>query len=160
MYQIRTAAAEDMPRIEEIYAWAREFMEKSGNPSQWGKTHPPTRQLWADIGEERLYVVTGGEEIHGVFYFAVEEDPTYLVIEEGSWGSEEPYGVIHRIASDGSGGIFSAALDFCRGRCAHIRIDTHRDNRVMQHVLEKHGFQRRGVIYVADGSDRLAYELL
>jgi hypothetical protein len=28
----------------------------------------------------------------------------------------------------------------------------------MQHVVEKHGFSRRGIIYIADGTPRIAYE--
>ena len=51
-----------------------------------------------------------------------------------------------------------AALAFCKGIISHIRIDTHQDNKVMQHVVEKHGFRRRGIIYIADGSPRIAYE--
>jgi hypothetical protein len=30
----------------------------------------------------------------------------------------------------------------------------------MQHVVEKHGFQRRGIIYIADGTPRIAYEYI
>lgn len=41
-----------------------------------------------------------------------------------------------------------------------LRADTHRDNLPMQRVLEKAGFSLRGVIYVEDGSERLAYELI
>ena len=43
-------------------------------------------------------------------------------------------------------------------KCPNLRIDTHQDNKVMQHVVEKHGFTRRGIIYIADGSPRIAYE--
>ena len=93
-----------------------------------------------------------------MFYFAVEADPTYQVIENGAWSSDKPYGVIHRIASNGAGGIFAAALGFADSQISHLRIDTHHDNKPMQHVVEKHGFQKRGIIYVADGSPRIAYE--
>ena len=44
-YVIRTAQREDLPRIEEIYAFARKFMADTGNPNQWGKTTPLTSQL-------------------------------------------------------------------------------------------------------------------
>ena len=66
--------------------------------------------------------------------------------------------MIHRIAGIG-GGIFTDALDFCRRKTNHIRIDTHHDNKPMQHVVEKAGFSRRGIIYVDDGTPRIAYEL-
>ena len=32
-YQVRDAVSADLPRIDEIYAYARDFMEKTGNPN-------------------------------------------------------------------------------------------------------------------------------
>lgn len=159
-YKIRIAQVRDLPRILEIYAIARKFMAEHGNPHQWGVRYPEVAQLQADIHQQRLYVVTDGETVRGVFYFVIGPDPTYGHMEGGSWRSEMPYGTIHRIAGDGSGGIFSAALDFCLGKISHIRIDTHHDNHTMQFVLARHGFSRRGIIYVADGSPRIAYDYL
>ncbi len=158
IHTIRRAATTDLPRILEIYAQARRFMEETGNPNQWGKTNPPQEVLEADIARQRLHVVCREEVICGVFFFSMEPDPTYQVIEDGSWLDDSVYGTIHRIASDGSGGVFGACLDWCLGQCRHLRIDTHRDNLVMQHVVEKHGFSRRGIIYIADGTPRIAYE--
>lgn len=157
-YEIRRAEPADLERILEIYAIAREFMEQNGNPTQWSGGYPAADMLAADMDGNNLYVTQNEGGIHGVFFFAVMDDPTYHVIEGGAWRSSEPYGVIHRIASDGSGGVFSAALEYCTQRIPHIRIDTHRDNYPMQHVLEKHGFSRRGIIYVADGTPRIAYD--
>lgn len=159
-YAVRRAAWADLSEILKIYAYAREFMAANGNPSQWGKTKPPRQQLEADIAEGVLYVVEDDAKIRGVFYFSMGEDPTYQTIYGGKWNSNAPYGTIHRVASDGSGGIFAACLAFCRGSCDHIRIDTHRDNRIMQHVVEKAGFRRCGIIYIADGTPRIAYEWL
>ena len=51
-------------------------------------------------------------------------------------------------------------MDYCKAQIPHLRIDTHEDNKVMQHVLEKYGFVRCGIVYVSDGSPRIAYELL
>ncbi len=158
MYTIQNAQEKDLPRILEIYAFARRFMAENGNPRQWGKTNPPREILETDVKQKRLYVVEDEGQIHGVFYFYIGEDPTYGVICQGQWQSDGPYGTIHRIASDGSGGIFSACLLWCRQQIGHLRIDTHEDNYIMQHVVEKYGFSRRGIIYIADGSPRIAYE--
>ena len=70
------------------------------------------------------------------------------------------YGTIHRIAGDGSGGILKTAVAFAKRRISHVRIDTHEDNYVMQKAVTKQGFEKRGIIYIADGSPRLAYDLL
>ena len=157
MYQIRKAEKSDLPRILEIYAYARDFMEKTGNPNQWKKTNPPRETLEADISVGRLYVVEENG-IHGVFALFTEPDPTYAYIENGYWLDSSPYCTIHRVAGDGSGGIFSAVLAFAREQNPHIRIDTHEDNKVMQHVLQKNGFQRCGIIFLANGEPRIAFE--
>ena len=157
-HSIQRAKRQDLPRILEIYAYARVFMAENGNPNQWGKTNPPREMLEADIAEGKLFLVKNGGSICGVFFFSVGEDPTYQAIYDGEWISDAPYGTIHRVASDGSGGVFKACVDFCRSKCPHLRIDTHTDNRIMQHVIEKAGFHRCGIIYIADGTPRIAYE--
>ena len=86
-------------------------------------------------------------------------DPTYAYIEDGSWRSNSPYGAIHRVASLG-GGTLAAALAYAKARYDHIRMDTHRDNAPMRHLLEKLGFSHRGTIYVEDGTPRMAFDLL
>ena len=85
-------------------------------------------------------------------------EPTYDVID-GAWLTDEPYGVIHRMASYPEvHGIFSTVINYAASHFAHLRIDTHRDNRIMQHLIEKHGFTYCGIIWLEDGTERLAYE--
>lgn len=157
MYQIRQAQESDLEQILEIYEIARKFMAHTGNPTQWGTQYPPREMLESDIQRGDLYVVESNG-IHGVFAYFTDPDPTYAYIEDGHWLDESPYGTIHRVAGDGSGGIFSAVLAYAAGRNPHVRIDTHADNKVMQHVLSRHGFQRTGIIYLEDGDPRIAYE--
>lgn len=158
--KVENATSADLQRIEEIYAAARQFMKETGNPDQWGNHHPPHDQLVEDIRQKRLYIVKDGSGIHGVFYFYIGEDPTYSYMEDGSWRSDLPYGTIHRIASDGSGGILRSAVSYCLRQISHLRIDTHHDNTVMQGALSKLGFHRCGIIYLEDGDPRIAYDLL
>ena len=158
--KIRPAERADLEEILKIYAYAREFMVRSGNPTQWVNGYPERTMLEEDIHKGNLYAVLRSGKICGVFCFVLGEDPTYAVIEGGTWRSREPYGTIHRIASDGTGGVFPAALKFCREVIRHIRIDTHENNYPMQHLVTKHGFSKRGIIYVADGTPRFAYDLL
>ena len=157
--QIRPAMQSDLDEIEKIYAGARRFMAQNGNPTQWANGYPNRELLEDDIRKGNLYAVTRDGEIVGVFLFVIGEDPTYGYMEGGTWRSDTPYGTIHRIASSSSG-IFAACLEFCRSKCDHIRVDTHADNKPMQHLAEKYGFSRRGIIYVADGTPRIAYDLL
>ena len=75
--------------------------------------------------------------------------------------SDDIYGTIHRVAGDGRiHGVLAMAVQFCEQSINHLRIDTHNDNKIMQHVIEKNGFKRCGIIHVNDGSERIAYENL
>ena len=162
--QIRKSTEQDMPRMLEIYAYARRFMAEHGNPNQWGPTNwPPEALLHRDIREGHSYVcVNSAGTVIGTFFFVQGEDiePTYRSITEGSWRDDSAYGVVHRIASDGSEkGIGSFCINWAYAQCGHLRIDTHGDNWVMQNMLKKLGFVHCGTIYVEEDNDpRLAFE--
>lgn len=156
---IRKATQADMERILSVFAYAREFMKRTGNPNQWKEERPPRDTVENFLLEKNLYVIEEEKKIIGVFAFFIGIDETYLEIENGAWLNEEPYGVIHMVASDGSKkGILQEILTYCSSRIGNLRIDTHADNKIMQHLLEKNGFTKCGIIYVDDGTPRLAYQ--
>lgn len=158
---IRLAEIRDLEDILKIYEIARKFMIDNGNPSQWSGNYPKKELLIDDIKSEHLYVYVEDNVIHGVFAFIIGEDSTYKVIEDGEWLSNDLYGTIHRIASDGLvHGVFNEVVSYCFNVINHLRIDTHYDNKVMQHLIEKSGFIKCGIIHVRDGSPRIAYEKL
>ena len=157
-YQVRNASPEDLEKILMIYDSARAFMAEHGNGGQWGTTNPPLWKLQEDLRKQRLYVIFDHTGIHGVFMFEKGEDPTYRVIEKGSWHADRPYGVIHRVAGDGSGGILKAAVAFAGERASYLRMDTHENNRPMQKALSNRGFQYCGIIHLENGDPRLAYD--
>ena len=161
--EIRHSTEQDFPRMMEIYRYARRFMAEHGNPHQWGDTTwPPEDLIHADIAAGNSYVCVHEGRVVGTFFFIQGEDvePTYLVIEDGQWLDHSPYGVVHRMAGDGTRkGVGQFCLQWSFGQCGHLRVDTHGDNVVMQRLLEKCGFIRRGTIYVVeDPYPRLAYE--
>lgn len=143
---IRRAEITDLPVLFQIAEIARSYMSRSGNPTQWGDGYPDV-YLSKDINAGRLYVLTDGEgKVHAFFAFVLGEDPCYDHIE-GAWLNDEPYGTIHRIASDGElQGVFQQCLTFCRSICPNIRADTHQNNKTMRHLLEKHGFTQCGTV--------------
>ncbi len=156
---VRKALKNELPELMELYKAAQRFMAETGNPTQWGTFHPAFSMLEEDVELGRLYVIERDDGIAGVFMFEIGEDPTYIEIDNGSWLDDSPYGVIHRIAARiGAKGVVREAMNFALTRIGHIRIDTHENNKIMQHVLEKNGFRHRGVIYVYDGTPREAYE--
>lgn len=159
-YQIRKVHMEDLPAVQGIYTGARIFMAEHDNPTQWENGYPSKELLEQDIRQENLYLIYDQYGIHGVFYFSIEDDPTYAVIYEGNWSCNQRYGVIHRIAGDGSGGILRTAVEFASNQIGYLRIDTHDDNYVMQKALEKMRFSKCGIIYIEDGTPRIAYDFL
>ncbi|MCI8443286.1 MAG: GNAT family N-acetyltransferase [Provencibacterium sp.] len=156
--KIRKADDSDFPAILPVYAHARQQMQQTGNPNQWGKNKPSPETLREDIREGNLYLLEEDEKIVGVFAFIIGEDPTYRYIE-GSWKNNRPYGTVHRLASSGQAhGIWEGCFHFCRSLLPNLRIDTHADNRIMQRLVEKSGFERCGIIYLEDKSPRIAYQ--
>ena len=163
--QIRPARREDLPALEAIYEQAKEFMRETGNPNQWNGSYPEEGLLLCDMEHGNSYIVEENGQVIGTFAFIKGEDPTYRVIEDGMWMKEEPYGTVHRLASaTGTHGVAAACFAWCRMQCengsgiAGLRADTHADNRVMQHVLEKNGFVRCGIIHLENGDPRIAYQ--
>lgn len=160
MLKIEKSRIEDLDRLAEVFACARQIMKDSGNPDQWGDDGPGMQLVIDDIAKGNSYVVKDDEKIVATFAFIVGEDPTYKVII-GSWLNDDPYGTIHRIASDGSvKGIFDFVIDQVKSYGIDIRIDTHRDNAIMRHAVAKNGFRECGIIFIADGSERIAYQRL
>lgn len=156
---IRKAEEKDLGILMEIYAHARAFMRKTGNPGQWKDSYPAEALIREEIRRSVCYVCVQENEIEGVFSYLPGPDSTYQRIDGGKWLNEEPYGVIHRLAGRGRvRGVADCCLEWAVARCGNLRIDTHRDNRVMQHILGKNGFVSCGTIYVADGSPRIAYQ--
>ena len=162
--QIRKTTEQDLERVLEIYAFARKFMKEHGNPNQWGPTNwPPAALIREDIRRGDSYVcVNDTGQVIGTFYYISGKDiePTYREIEEGAWLDDSPYGVVHRIASDGSEkGTGAFCLNWAFAQCGHLRVDTHGDNIVMQNLMKKLGFTYCGIIHVEeDEYPRLAYE--
>ncbi len=158
---IRKATYDDLPTLMAIFEAAKAIMRRSGNMHQWGSGYPSQEVVASDIKAGVSYVVC--DELGTVLAtmaFIPGPDPTYSVIYDGEWPDEHPYYVIHRIAvATSGGGIARRMLDWAFERTATLRIDTHRDNCIMHHILQKYGFKRCGVILLAGGDERDAYHL-
>ena len=158
MIKIRKTTVNDLDRVMEIYDFARKFMAENGNPTQWGDGYPVRSLIEEDIERGESYVIVDGDEIHGVFMFMQRVEPTYATIE-GSWLDDEPYGTIHRIATDGKcKRMFDHCVAFCEKITTNLRVDTHDDNFPMQKAIARNGFTYCGRIYMLhDGTPRIAF---
>ncbi len=156
---IRKTRLEEVDQVIEILNESKKIMREDGNFSQWNGNYPTKEMILSDIEQGNSYVLEENGKLCGTFAFIIGNDPTYDYIENGSWLNEEEYGTIHRIGSNRLyKGVFQTALSFCEKRMNNIRIDTHKDNHIMQMLMEKYGFISCGIIYIADGSPRLAYQ--
>lgn len=158
--QIRLSKSQDLDKIMEIYDVGRQIMRKNGNTQQWINGFPQRELIKEDIEKGISYVFTDENDVpHAVFALILGADPTYSYIEDGSWHSENSYATIHRIASDGYfSGVVQAATNFGFTKINYLRIDTHESNKIMQKTLKKCGYNRAGIIYIADGSPRIAFD--
>lgn len=157
--KIRKATMQDLEIMMKLYENARAFMASHGNPTQWGTSYPSQKLLESDIRSGSSYVCEEHGFITATFFYRKDADSDYAKIYQGQWLNESPYGVVHRITSDGTiKGTASFCLSWALEQCGNLKIDTHRDNLIMQHMLEKNGFSFCGIIYLTDGSERMAYQ--
>ena len=156
---VRKATASDLQSVLAIYERARSYMRSTGNPSQWGSVYPPVSLVISDLEGGNLFVLDGGDGIYGVFAFFPEGDSVYDNID-GAWLNSLPHSAIHRVASSGERkGVLGECVAFCRTLSSNLKIDTHVDNKIMQHQLKKAGFVECGVITLPDGEKRIAFQL-
>ena len=158
---IRHATLADVPVIMRLIDEARGIMRSCGNINQWIKGYPDEATIVNDINNGHCYLcVEPDGEVVASFAFIPGPEPTYKEIFEGRWLDDKPYHVVHRLASKAaSHGIFNDVMDYCLAVAGTLRIDTHRDNVIMRHVIDRYGFTYCGIIYLADGAERLAYQL-
>ena len=157
---IRTATEADLPAIMKVLEAGRSIMLASGNLHQWPEGYPTREMVLGDIGPGYGKVMEEDGRIVAYFACIPSPDPTYAVIEGGQWlDDEKTYYVIHRIASYPEvHGVFQTLMDYLEGITDNVRIDTHKDNKIMQGLLAKYGFTYCGIIYIASGAPRLAYQ--
>ena len=157
----------DLSAIMAIIAEAQADFRARGI-DQWQNGYPNEQAIRSDIAHGESYVVTRGEQVVATAMITFAPDPNYSIVYGGEWLLKESshYATIHRIAvsiAERGAGIADFIVrkveQMCR-RCGadSLRIDTHRDNRAMQRVAEKNGMILCGIIHLADGAERLAYE--
>ena len=157
---IRRATIDDLPRILQLRDLARGIMRSDGNRCQWPEGYPARETFRRDIEVGHSYVMEQDGTIVATFAFIPGPDPTYAVLYDGQWLDDtHPYYVIHRIASTPtSHGVMDRLLQFCFSQTNNIRIDTHRDNHIMLQAMKRHDFTYCGIIHIANGDERLAYQ--
>lgn len=166
--ELRKGTLADRESVEGLYEEARAFLRSMGT-NQWQDGYPNGESFLQDVKAGSAWVLEEDGKVVGTACLAFGREPTYDTIYQGAWGIQpEEYAFLHRVAVSGAcKGKGGASLFFKelerqareRGLPA-LRGDTHRDNKVMQRVMEKNGLTYRGIIYLEDGDERLAFERL
>lgn len=167
---LRQATLDDLPKVIDIIEGAKETLRDRG-VDQWQAGYPNNDILKQDIQEDISYVLILDGEVVGTAALQQGYDKNYQDMTSGSWSdkSEVTYSVIHRIAVEPGhqGQHLSAALIQQLFTMSHylgysdVRIDTHPDNLVMQHVITSNGFVEQGTITMdEDHGIRKAYQIL
>ena len=159
--EIRLAFPNEVDAVMKVIEDARKTLAKAGR-DQWQNGYPNADIIIDDIISGQAYVALDEGDL--LAYAAVTKSPesAYEAIYEGKWqGGETEYLVFHRIAVAADVQGQGVAQTFLEGLIEgfdylDFRSDTHAENKIMQHIFEKLGFQQVGKVPV-DG-ERLAYQ--
>lgn len=162
---LRRSTKEDLYNIMKIINEGKEFLKKN-NVNQWQNGYPNEEVILNDISNNESYVLEDNGDILGTTAISFRGERTYDNIYEGKWLSSGDYAVIHRIAASKVKKIKNIGQEILRKSeeiCVSngvnsIKIDTHEDNKAMQRLLLKNDYIYCGIIYLVDGSKRIAFE--
>lgn len=166
---LRRAQLQDLTAIMKIIDDAKELLKKNGSP-QWQNGYPDQETFTQDIVMQTNWILINDNKVVATATLQLTPEPTYRNITQGQWQQpDEPYATIHRVAISSnyrgqglSKLLFSNLLTVGQMQgIKNFRVDTHRNNKAMQHIVENFNFKKRGIIKVNDQNDpeRLAYEL-
>lgn len=158
--EIRLSKSEDIPLMLRMFEHSREIMRSQGNTVQWTDGYPGVEAINYDLARNVSHIILEDGKPIGTFAFIIGDEPTYHVIEHGAWiDDKSTYGTIHRLAClPNVHGVAQSCFEWCASQFHNLRVDTHVKNQSMIHVVEKFGFQYCGVITIANGTPRNAYQ--
>ena len=156
VFEPRRAVPEDMDALLDMLEQAKAYLRESG-VDQWQEGYPNREALMADMEAGRGWLFECEGRPAGYECISMSPEECYRDID-GAWLTEgENYAVIHRamaaaryrgtmLASE----MFSFAAELAAGMGkASVRVDTHRDNKAMNRLCAKLGYQFCGVVDLA-----------
>ncbi|MBS5968355.1 MAG: GNAT family N-acetyltransferase [Clostridium perfringens] len=163
--EFRQAKISDLDQIVEIIELSKKYLKET-KVDQWQDGYPAKEDLRRDIESRNSYVLTNKDEIVATTVISLDGESTYNSIFNGEWITNEDYIVMHRVAVHDKykgKGIFKELIKEAESLALNkgissIKIDTHRDNISMQRAVVKNDFKKCGIIYLEDGSERIAFE--
>lgn len=160
------ATQKDFDRIMEILADGRNQLAEKG-VDQWQGDYPNPQHVKEDIEKGfALLVISDDQETVGTLSVVAPPEHDYDTMD-GHWLVDtDQYRVIHRVAihSNHAGHgyasrMFEEVIDYVQkaNDIKSLRIDTHEDNKAMQHLITKYGFQRVGTLNGVYRKNEISY---
>lgn len=164
-FNFRKADFNDVSQIMDIIKQAQEFL-KNSKIDQWQNNYPNIETINNDILNGYSYLLEVNNQVVATLAIIFDREKTYDKIYFGKWMSDKDYVTIHRIAianefkglNIGEMMIDKTVQLSQKNLVDSIKVDTHKDNIVMQKFLLKNKFEYCGIIYLEDGNERLAYQ--
>lgn len=172
LMNFRKTTEADLAAVNAIFADARRSMKENGI-DQWQNGYPADADIRYDIADGVSYVLCDDDgAILATCAVIHTGEPTYTEIRGGRWltdtsdGADASYTAVHRVATAraargrgmASRMLSEAAILARKAGKLSLRIDTHKDNKPMQGMLARCGFQYCGEITLVNGEGRIAFE--
>lgn len=163
--ELKLAKLKDKNLILQFYKDGSEKL-KSEDIDQWqGKKMPNLNNFSSLLQNQELFILEDNLDIVGTVTIK-KSDFDYENNMNGQWLTDDAYIAIHRVATGkeyrkkGYGrNILELCEDYARkNNIFSVRIDTHRNNKSMQSLIQKLGYTYCGIVYINGTDERFAYE--
>lgn len=163
--EFRLAKEIDREKIEKIYEDGS-LKLKSLGINQWQGNEKPNLNNFSNLNENDIIYVLEDKEIIVSTIIIYDKDEDYENNLVGTWNSPKPYVALHRIATLSGArkkGYGRKIIEFAENYAKEnnfksVRVDTHRENKSMQNLLNSMEYNYVGIVYLDGKRERFAYE--
>lgn len=161
---IRKAELNHLEAIMECIADAQRFLHDCG-VDQWQDGYPTAEIISGDIERGESYILNHCGVVVATAVISFAGEVTYNHVD-GSWLNDDKYAVVHRLAVRSGArnrGFATRFFEYTEQLCrqngvSNIRVDTHKNNLIMQGLLRRLGYLYCGEITLLSGSKRIAMQ--
>ncbi|MGI5950207.1 GNAT family N-acetyltransferase [Peptoniphilus sp.] len=163
--ELRLARYQDRDLILKFYKDGSNKLKSEGIDQWQGKKVPNLDNFKDLINNKEIFVLEDAGDVVATCVIK-KYDYDYDNNMHGSWITDGNFVAIHRVATGREfrkKGYGRTLLELCEdyakeNNIKSIRIDTHRDNRSMQSLIKKLGYNYCGIVYIGGTDERLAFE--
>lgn len=163
--EFRLAKEIDREKIEKIYEDGS-LKLKSLGINQWQGNEKPDLNNFSNLNENNIIYILEDKEIIVSTLIIYDKDEDYENNLVGTWNSPKPYVALHRIATLSGArkkGYGRKIIEFAENYAKEnnfksVRVDTHRENKSMQNLLNSMEYNYVGIVYLGGKRERFAYE--